>query len=174
MQGQTTLKLLAEGTPNPEGEALLEELRWIHGIIRGNLATIAAVAEQIGAGAPVAQVRAQIDDLAATSVVWTLRVNCMRYCSLVHGHHHHEDVAFFPALRRANPAIHSVIDKLEADHATVSRHLDAVEAAAARIGADDTARVALVDALRDLAGHLLTHLDYEEANLAPTLRRLAI
>ena len=168
------MKLLDDDTPNPGGDALLAELRWIHDIIRSNLATIMAVAEQITAGAPIVQVRAQIDNLAATSVVWTLRVNCMRYCSLVHGHHHHEDAAWFPALRHVNPELHSVIDKLEADHVVVSGYLDAVAAAAARISTDDSARSVLADALRGLADHLLTHLDYEETSLAPTLRRLAV
>ena len=45
------MKLLDEGAPNPRGDALLAELRWIHDIIRGNLAAIAAVVEQITAGA---------------------------------------------------------------------------------------------------------------------------
>jgi hypothetical protein len=166
------MKLLDEGTPNPGGEALIAELRWIHDIIRGNLATIAAVAEQVAGGALAEQVRAQIDELAATSVVWTLRVNCMRYCQLVHGHHHHEDVGWFPGLRRADPSIHSVIDKLEADHRIVSKYLDTVEAAAARVETDMTARSELVAALGALAAHLLAHLDYEENSLAPTLRRL--
>jgi hemerythrin-like domain-containing protein len=164
--------MVDEGVANPHGEALMQELLWVHGIIRHNLETIAAVIEQIINGAPVAQVRAQIDDLAATSVVWTLRVNCLQYCSLVHHHHHLEDVALFPGLRRVNPKLHSVIEKLEADHTIVSGYLDAVEAAAKRIVGDEAARAELADALRQLAAHLLTHLDYEEANLAPTLRRL--
>jgi len=168
------VRLVDEGTPNPRGEALAEELRWIHGIIRSNLATIAALIAQIRDGAPVEQVRAEIDELATTSVVWTLRVTCMHYCSLVHGHHHHEDAAFFPVLRRVNPGLHTVIDKLEADHVIVSRYLDDVEAAAARISTDESARGALADALRGLAAHLLTHLDYEEASLIPTLRRMMI
>jgi hypothetical protein len=164
--------MIDEGTNNPRGQALVDELLWIHGIIRSNLATIASVVEQISGGAPVAQVRAQIDELASTSVIWTLRVNCMRYCSLVHSHHHLEDIALFPGLRRANPALHNIIDKLAADHVAVAGYLDAVEAAADRIIADESARIELADALRGLAAHLLTHLDYEEANITPTLRRL--
>lgn len=168
------MRLVDEGTPNPRGEALLEELRWIHSIIRSNLATIVALTDQILNGAPAEQVRAEIDELASTSVVWTLRVTCMRYCSLVHGHHHHEDAGWFPVLRQINPGLHTVIDKLEADHALVSRHLDEVEAAAARINTDVSARAVLAEALRQLAAHLLTHLDYEERNLASTLRRMMV
>ena len=162
----------AEGSVNPAGQALVDELLWVHGIIRSNLATIQSVIEQVIGGAPASQVRAQIDDLAATSVIWTLRVNCLRYCRLVHHHHGLEDAAFFPGLRRANPGLHSVIDKLQADHVVVSGYLDTVEAAAVRLGNDDTAREELASALHGLSEHLLTHLDFEEASLTPTLQRL--
>ena len=164
--------MVEEGSTHPRGEALLEELLWVHGIIRDNLQTIRALVTRITGGAPAEEVRAQIDDLAANSVVWRLRIDCMRYCHLVHSHHHLEDVAFFPAICRANPAIQAVIDKLQADHVVVSDYLDAVEAAAARIMKEESARPELANALSDLADHLITHLDYEEASLAPTLRRL--
>jgi hemerythrin-like domain-containing protein len=166
------MTIVDEGASNPAGEALFRELLWVHGIIRNNLEIIEQLSDQVSNGAPVAQVRAQLDELAATSVVWRLRVSCLQYCTLVHHHHQLEDVAFFPGLRRANPALCPVIDKLEADHVTVARYLDEVEAAAARLGPDEAARTELTAALRGLAGHLLTHLDYEETNLAPTLRRL--
>jgi iron-sulfur cluster repair protein YtfE (RIC family) len=168
------VKLLDEGIPNPRGDALLQELQWIHSVIRDQLAAIGALVAQVQGGAAAEDVHAQIDGLARTSIIWTLRVSCMRSCSLIHGHHHHEDAAWFPALRRANPAIGSVIDTLEADHRLVSRLLDSVEQAAARLDADQEARAALAAALDALAEHLLRHLDYEEANLAPTLRRLSV
>jgi hypothetical protein len=166
------MAMVPEGSTDPRGEALLEELKWIHGIIRGNLKVIQEVIAEIVEGAPADRVRAQIDELAATSLVWRLRVDCMRYCSLVHAHHHAEDVLFFPFLCQVNPALRSVTDKLQADHVAVSDYLDTVEAAAARIAADESARQELVRALSELSDHLITHLDYEEANLAPTLRRL--
>src|SRR4051794_22644635 len=129
--------MVEEGSADPRGEALLQELLWVHGIIRGNLAAIREVVNGIVGGAPAEQVRAQIDELAATSVVWRLRVDCMRYCHLVHSHHHLEDVAFFPFLCQANPALRSVVDKLQSDHVVVSDYLDAVEAAAAHIVKDE-------------------------------------
>jgi hypothetical protein len=165
-------KTFDQSTENPQGEALLEELRWIHGIIRSNLQTISLVVAQLNAGASAEHIQAQINELASTSAIWTLRVNCFHYCRLVHGHHHLEDIALFPYLRRFNPALCPVIDRLEADHAVVSNYLDRVEAAAGRLGADEAARSSLADVLNGLAAHLLTHLDYEEASIAPTLRRM--
>jgi hypothetical protein len=164
--------MIEEGSTHPRGEALLEELRWVHGIIRNSLKAIREVAEEVATGAPAEQVRARVDDLAATNIVWRLRVDCMRYCHLVHAHHNLEDVAFFPYLCQVNPALRSVVDKLQADHVAVSDYLDRVEAAASRIVKDETARPELAAALSELSDHLLVHLDYEEENLAPTLRRL--
>jgi hypothetical protein len=150
-----------ESSENPHGEALVEELRWAHGIIRGNLQTISTVVAHLNDGASSERIRAQINELASTSALWTLRVNCFRYCRLVHTHHHIEDVALFPTLRCFHPALSPVIDRLEADHAVVSRYLDQVEAAADRLDSDPSARKALVEALNSLAAHLLTHLDYQ-------------
>ena len=80
----------------------------------------------------------------------------------------------FPALRAANRAIAPVVDRLEADHVRVSDLLDVVEAAARALtdtDADD-ARRHVIDGLQDLHVHLLEHLDYEELNAGPTMRRL--
>jgi iron-sulfur cluster repair protein YtfE (RIC family) len=161
-----------EATPNPRGEALVEELRWVHNIIRSNLATVEALVLRINEGAPAEEIREEIDELAHNSALWTLRVNCLRYCSLVHHHHKLEDTALFPRLRRVNPALCPVIDRLEADHNVVAEQLEKIEAANARIMKDESARVELANELKVLSEHLLAHLEYEEVNISPTLRRL--
>jgi hypothetical protein len=63
---------------------------------------------------------------------------------------------------------------LEADHARVSDLLDVVEAAARSLTDTDgdDARQRVIDGLKDLHVHLLEHLDYEERNAGPTMRRL--
>jgi hypothetical protein len=160
------------GEVNPRGDALLRELLWIHGIIRHNLEVISSLVGQIDDGASADEVRARIGELATTSVVWTLRTNCLQYCGLVHSHHHGEDAMFFPGLRRVNPILNTAIDKLESDHRVVSGLLDKVESAATRLTDEKPSRDELSGALRSLADLLLTHLDFEETTLAPTLRRL--
>jgi hypothetical protein len=165
-------KSFDESTENPQGEALVEELRWVHGIIRSNLQTVAAIIAQVNAGAAAERIQTQVKVLASTSALWTLRVNCFRYCQLVHGHHRLEDIALFPRLRRFHPALGPVIDKLEADHVIISNYLDRVEAATERLVEDESARIILAAALNEMAEHLLTHLDFEEAHISPTLRRM--
>jgi hemerythrin-like domain-containing protein len=89
-------------------------------------------------------------------------------------HHHAEDADFFDELEETNPAIGPVIERLRADHRVVSGYLDAVEAAARALTEDDgqDARRSVAEALEVLKGHLLTHLEYEELNVAGTARRL--
>ena len=106
--------------------------------------------------------------------MWQLKVNCRMYCRFVHLHHRMEDAMFFPRLREANPAMSPVVDKLEADHRVVSTLLDDVEHAASALSddCDDAARSRLVDGLTALATQLLEHLQYEEQEAGPTIRRM--
>ena len=157
------------------GKALFEELRWVHGMIRRDLEVAEELAQSVLAGLPAHAVQTEISGLQTNSPLWQLKVNCLRYCRFVHLHHNLEDTAFFPTLRAANPALAPVVDKLEADHRTVSELLDEIEEAAAGLDQDDgdAARRRVADGLDALGVQLLAHLDYEEQRAGPTIRRLA-
>ena len=163
---------MSDGAPASRGDALVRELRWVHDLIRRDLATVRRMAEQIPAGLPAPEVKAGIESLAANGPLWQLRVNCLHYCRLVHSHHSLESHAWFPALRAADPAMNPVVNKLEAEHQNVAGLLDEVDAAAAQLADTDSAehRDRLVIALDQLAADLLVHLDYEEQHTAAILR----
>ncbi len=156
----------------PFGAALYEELLWVHGLIRADLETVEGLAAAVLDGLPAGELREALEELERTGPIWQLRVSCLRYCRFVHLHHRLEDRALFPALRRTDPAIGGVVDRLEAEHRAVSDLLDRVEAEAAALDGDPGARARVAAALRDLAGHLLAHLAYEEEHAGPTLRRM--
>ena len=44
------MDMLEEGTPNPMGEHLVEELKWVHGMIRENLEIISGMVGRINGG----------------------------------------------------------------------------------------------------------------------------
>jgi hemerythrin superfamily protein len=159
-------------TTEQPGEHLVQELLWIHGILRDDLALVQRLAVEVAGGKDPGLVREEIARLKTKSPLWQLKVNCIYYCRLVHAHHNGEDAHIFPALRRSNPALDPVVDTLEADHRKVSDILDEVEAAANALTAEDVtaSRERLVDALNLLAEHLLAHLAYEEESISPTLR----
>jgi iron-sulfur cluster repair protein YtfE (RIC family) len=154
-------------TTNP----LLRELQRVHDMLRRDLSSCSSLAEAASAGAPSAHLRDELERLASRSPLFQLKVNCLRYCQLVHSHHGGEDVALFPAVRRSAPHLSAIVDRLEADHRVVSDLLDEVEAAAHRLDEAHAgkARSRLVEALSGLSAHLLEHLNREEEALAPVL-----
>jgi hypothetical protein len=162
------------GPETDRGRAIFEELLWVHSIIRRDLAIVERLATDVGEGLPGEAVQNVLGELKTAGPLWQLKVNCLRYCSHVHAHHGAEDVLLFPALRAAEPSIGPVVDRLEADHARVSDLLDAVEAAARALTDTDggDARRRVIDGLQDLHVHLLEHLDFEERQAGPTMRRL--
>jgi hypothetical protein len=156
------------------GRAMYDMLLAVHAHIRRDLEIVRGLAGQAVDGVSGPRLREQLHELKRGSILWRLQVDCLRHCSLVHLHHHLEDTEFFVELRDANPALTPVIDRLQADHRRISDDLDAVEAAARALADEQGAgpREGLVDALGALERNLLEHLDYEELNVATTVRRL--
>jgi hypothetical protein len=160
------------GPSNPQGEAMVAELKWVHSMIREDLRTVRQMAADTAAGLPAEGIAARLRSLAAGGPLWQLKINCLQYCRFVHSHHRAESILLFPELRRTNPALSPVVDKLEADHLSVSGLLNDVEAAARDLGEqeDPATRQRLTESLQQLSTDLLAHLDYEEENISATLR----
>jgi len=160
----------------PFGVAVHRQLKLIHQMLRNDLTLCRELAAEVAAGASAAHVAGRLAELQANSPIWTLQVNCLYHCRIVHMHHHGEDADMFPALRRSNPDLGDVVDRLESDHRAISVLLDNVESLARKL--DDSAtsaeRETLVIALRDLATRLLEHLAFEEGHIAATMRSWAI
>jgi hypothetical protein len=156
----------------PFGVMLHRQLKLIHTMLRGDLDVCRQLAAEVASGAPAAGITEQIAALQTRSPIWTLQVNCLYHCRVVHMHHGHEDADMFPALRRSNPALTAVVDKLEADHRAISDLLDDVERAARDLDDEsgNPARDQLVAALGKLEADLLAHLALEEESIATTMR----
>jgi hypothetical protein len=156
----------------PFGIAVHRQLKLIHQMLRNDLTVCRELAADVASGASSDEVRERVAEMRESSPLSTLRVNCLYHCRVVHMHHHIEDADMFPALRRSNPELGAVVDRLESDHRAISALLDEVESSAQHL--DDTStsdlRDRLVTALRDLATRLLEHLAYEEENIATTMR----
>jgi hypothetical protein len=156
------------------GRMLYQALLTVHTHIRGGLSRVQRLATAVLDGLPADGLHEELESLKDDTVLWQFQVSCLRYCGFVHLHHHAEDTEFFDELEQTNPAIGPVVERLRADHLAVSDYLDNVEAASRALSDDDgpDARRAVADALEALREHLLTHLEYEEANVAETARRL--
>jgi hypothetical protein len=150
---------------------MFRELLTIHAYLRRDLATVRRLADDIRAGFTPPQIAAQIRDLETNSPLWRLKFGCLHYCRFVHLHHTLEDAALFPLVRRHDPSLRRVVDRLEEDHLTVHHITERIAAAASQLGTDgaDDSRMLLVQALMELEEHLLAHLAFEEESLGPLL-----
>ena len=164
----------ADDAETEQGRALFQELLWVHTVIRRDLETIRKLAASVLDGLAPKAVQAELATLQTEGPLWQLKVNCLRYCRFVHQHHGAEDAMLFPALRRIDPGLDGVVDRLEADHRQVSGRLDDIEAAVSALHqADEQAtRERLANALGTLADELLAHLEFEELQAGPAIRRL--
>jgi hypothetical protein len=84
----------------------------------------------------------------------------------LHGHHHVEDTAMFPNMRKMHPDLAACIDGLSADHRRLDPLLERGDAAFAQLP-DSAAALAVV---RELQALLAPHLATEEASLIPLIR----
>ena len=156
------------GETDTPDSPLLAELQWVHSMVRQDLQTCTDLANAVAGGAPASYVHTELASLQTSRPLFQLRISCLRYCAFVHSHHAAEDVALFPAVRRAAPGMAAVVDKLEADHRAVSALLDQVEELAEDLD-HQGARAAIVIALTTLSTDLLQHLEFEEEALEPVL-----
>jgi hypothetical protein len=156
---------------SPPKTGMFRELLYIHSLLRRDLETVRNLTESVRNGLGPDEVLAAIRNLETESPLWQLRFGCWHYCRFVHHHHTLEDAALFPRVRRADPSLGKVIDRLEEDHLVVHRITERIVAIAERIGDDVSgiARHELGAALTELEAHLLSHLDLEEASIGPIL-----
>lgn len=158
-------------------QAASQHLVDVHDHLRSELAQVRDVVDQVRRGLlSVGQARSVINTMTMRQNSWTLGAYCESYCRIVTGHHTLEDRSIFPHLRRRQPSLTHVIDRLEQEHHVIADVLEQVdEALVGMVGADGygaAGREALdqlqrtVDLLTDT---LLSHLAYEERELVHPL-----
>lgn len=161
----------------PAGRRLHTRLLYVHAVLREDLAKVERMAAEIKDGLmQPGDFKRELADLKANGPLWTLKKDCLAYCELLHGHHGGEDTRLFPSLRELNPGLGPAVDRLEREHQDVSDLLDQIEAAAERLGVEDSAdvRAETASLLKELRELLTAHLEFEEAAAGPTIRRLNI
>lgn len=160
-----------ESQISPPETGMYRELLYIHAHLRRDLQTVRRLAREVRDGLSPDTILAELRNLETDSPLWRLRYGCWRYCRFVHTHHTIEDAAVFPMVRRQQPALGGVLDKLQADHLAVHHLTERIAALAARVPEDASgiSRFELADALGELETHLLDHLAFEERSLGPLL-----
>nr|WP_246148758.1 hemerythrin domain-containing protein [Nonomuraea turkmeniaca] len=145
----------------------------MHDHLRTELAQLRDLIDQVAAGTLDADAaRSHINAMTMRQNNWTLGAYCESYCRLVTMHHTGEDAVLFPHLRRAEPALAPVLDRLKEEHQAIHKILERIDRALVAFVGDPAGRLddlrAAVDLLTD---SLLSHLSYEEHELVEPLAR---
>lgn len=151
----------------------------IHDHLRGELAQVRDVLEQVRRGhLSVGAARSVVNTMTMRQNNWTLGAYCESYCRVVTGHHTLEDASVFPHLRRSDPSLGPVLDRLHEEHEVIHDVLEQFDRALVRlVGSDGSGQAgaevldgvqASLDLLTDT---LLSHLAYEERELIGPLSR---
>jgi hypothetical protein len=151
----------------------------IHDHLRGELAQVRDIVDQVRRGQlGVGAARSEISTMTMRQNNWTLGAYCESYCRVVTGHHTLEDRSVFTHLRRSEPDLGAVLDRLSEEHHVIHDVLEQVDDAlvglvgAPAYGADATTALdELQRALDLLTDTLLSHLAYEERELIAPLAR---
>ncbi|MFG3684842.1 LLM class flavin-dependent oxidoreductase [Micromonospora sp. NPDC047740] len=156
----------------PHAQAVGAHLVDVHDHLRQELAQVRDLLEQVKRGVVSAgAARAVLNQMTMRQNNWTLGAYCAAYCTVVTQHHGLEDNSIFPHLRRADPGLAPVLDRLEAEHVVIHDVVEGVDRALVdliRNPGDFTEVQQAVDILTDT---LLSHLAYEEQNIVEPLAR---
>jgi hemerythrin-like domain-containing protein len=142
----------------------LRRLLALHRSIREDLAVLRRA---VGDGEGAARVE---------RVGMSLRSFCDNFCRFIHGHHSVEDTVMFPSVLQFGgngSDLQQVIDRLRAEHRTLSDYVDEVERTFGALPGDPAAMAAATAAVERLSEHLEAHLRFEEESLAPALNEVS-
>ncbi|MFP5346330.1 MAG: LLM class flavin-dependent oxidoreductase [Actinomycetes bacterium] len=151
----------------------------IHDALRSELQQVRDVVDQVRQGhLSVGAARSVINTMTMRQNNWTLGAYCQSYCRIVTGHHTLEDRSVFPHLRRSEPGLGPVLDRLRDEHEVIAEVLDALDRAlVGLVDGDGTGRAgalsleALQHEVDRLTDTMLSHLAYEERELIGPLAR---
>jgi hemerythrin-like domain-containing protein len=184
---RSSRRVLDEGTrpTGPARDAERTYTRWeqtdaqhlvdIHDHLRADLARIHRLVAQVTAGTTdVGAARAEINAMALRQTNPALTTYCANYCRMVTMHHGIEDASVFPHLRRADPRLAPVIDRLQQEHHAIHGVLEGVDRALVAYVGDPATIEELGAAVDLLSDTLLSHLSYEEHELVEPIARLGM
>ena len=161
------------GSP-PQEQSVGQHLVDVHDHLRAELAQLRDLVQQVAAGTASARAaRTFITRMTIRQNNWTLGTFCETYCRVVTQHHTLEDRSVFPHLRRSEPELAQVLDRLHEEHEAIAELLERVDRAlVALVSPEQADGLAQVEGAVGLLGDaLLAHFTYEERELIGPLDR---
>jgi hemerythrin-like domain-containing protein len=147
----------------------------VHAHLRSELEQIRDVVVEVAAGhSTAALARSVINEMSMRQNYWSLGAFCATYCRVLTIHHAIEDSNLFVDLRSRDESLGPVIERLSEEHEVVAAILTSLDAALVAMIEDPQNLSAVQDQVDRLTEVLLSHLDYEEAELLGPIARLGI
>lgn len=115
--------------------------------------------------------RSEIQELSLRQNIWTLGAYCASYCRVTTLHHTREDEDLFPYLRRADPRLGSVLDRLTEEHHAIRGVIERIDRELVAFAGEQRSPDGLRAAMDLLTDTLLSHLSYEESELIEPMAR---
>jgi Luciferase-like monooxygenase/Hemerythrin HHE cation binding domain len=147
----------------------------VHEHLRQELDQLREIMGQVAAGrAGAERARSHLHQMTMRQNYWTFGAFCAAYCRVVTAHHAIEDTHLFRDLRRGDPSLGAVLDRLSAEHETIAGLITEVDAALVAMIEDEHRLEDADRAVDRLANALLPHLQVEEDELLDPIARLDI
>jgi Luciferase-like monooxygenase/Hemerythrin HHE cation binding domain len=145
----------------------------VHDGLRAEVARLRDLIDQVAEGTvDPAAARAFVNRMTIRQNRWTLGVYCASYCRMVAAHHTLEDRGVFPHLRRRDPHLEPVLDRLGTEHEVIADIVERVDRAlAALVSSEPDAMTQVRNAVNVLTDAMASHLSYEERELVEPLAR---
>ncbi|MEU0743694.1 LLM class flavin-dependent oxidoreductase [Streptomyces sp. NPDC006134] len=160
----------------PRQEEPARNLIAAHDQLREDLARLREIVGQVLAETlDAGQARSELQKLSMRQNSWTLGAYCASYCRVTTLHHLREDDDLFPHLRRAQPELGPVLDRLAEEHHAIHGVIERIDRElVASVGSEDLGPErmrGLREAVDLLTDALLSHLSYEERELIEPMAR---
>lgn len=162
----------AEVTFSVPGRYAGRHLIDVHDHYRAELRQVRDVLQQVKDGtAQIGDARNQINLMTIRANDWTLGGICQAHRRSITNHHTLESEGVFPHLRRRQPDLAAVLDRLHEEHLAIHRVLEEVDAALVHLARNPTDYGPITEAIDLLTDTLLSHFAYEERELIAPLAR---
>ncbi|MFF7361949.1 LLM class flavin-dependent oxidoreductase [Streptomyces sp. NPDC008125] len=143
-----------------------------HDTLRADLGRLREMAREVLAETlEPGAARSEIQKLSLRQSNWTLGAHCASYCRVTALHHTREDQDLFPHLRRSEPGLAPVLDRLTEEHHAIQGVVDRIDRELVAFVEGEGGRDGLAAAVDLLTDVLLSHLAYEEAELIEPMAR---
>lgn len=143
-----------------------------HDQLRADLDQLGSVVREVLADTrDVGEARSEIQKLSLRQNIWTLGAYCASYCRVTTLHHTREDQDLFPYLRRSDPRLGAVLDRLTEEHHAIQGVIERIDRELVAFAGEEQDRAGLRAAIDLLTDTLLSHLAYEESELIEPMAR---